>query len=167
MAARRGFGWWVWVSLATLAADRATKAAVETSTAEGFRRAIVSRCVYLVHASNAGIAFSLFADSESKWVRVLLVTMSTVVIGAMVWLLASGRAGGGRAQIGFALILGGAAGNFVDRLWHGSVTDFLEVWLGSYRWPAFNLADSAITIGTALVAIELLLGRWHPGGEKA
>lgn len=166
MASRRGFRLWMWVSLATLAADRATKAAVETSTAEGFRRAVVSRCLYLVHASNAGIAFSLFADSDSKWVRVLLLAMSAVVIGAMVWLLASGRAELGKAQVGFALILGGAAGNFVDRLWHGSVTDFIEVWLGSYRWPAFNLADSAITIGTALVAIELLVGNWHPGGEK-
>jgi len=73
----------------------------------------------------------------------------------------AGRAGGSLAQAGLALILGGAAGNSVDRLMHGGVTDFLEVRLGTYRWPAFNAADSAISIGAALVVIELLFGGRH------
>jgi len=70
----------------------------------------------------------------------------------------SGRAGGALVQCGLALILGGAAGNALDRVMHGAVTDFLEVRLWKYIWPAFNVADSAITIGAALVLFELLFG---------
>jgi len=76
----------------------------------------------------------------------------------LVWLLVSRRAGGSLAQSGLAMILGGAAGNAIDRLFHGGVTDFLEVRLRGYVWPAFNVADAAISIGAALVLIELLFG---------
>jgi signal peptidase II len=71
------------------------------------------------------------------------------------------------AQSGLALILGGAAGNALDRLIHGGVTDFMEVRLWTYIWPAFNLADSAITIGAALVLWELLFpGRQRSGSAQ-
>ena len=63
------------------------------------------------------------------------------------------------AQCGLALILGGAAGNALDRVIHGGVTDFLEVRLWTYRWPAFNVADSAITIGAGLLVIDLWRSR--------
>ncbi len=76
-------------------------------------------------------------------------------------MLVTGRAGGALAQCGLALILGGAAGNALDRIIHGSVTDFLEVRLWTYVWPAFNVADSAITIGAMLVLFELLFGGSH------
>jgi signal peptidase II len=62
---------------------------------------------------------------------------------------------------GIALLLGGATGNVTDRIVHGAVTDFLEVWLGTYRWPAFNVADSAITIGAALIILDLLFVKTH------
>jgi signal peptidase II len=73
------------------------------------------------------------------------------------------------AQCGLALILGGAAGNALDRLIHGGVTDFVEVRLWKYIWPAFNVADSAITIGAVLVLCELLFSarqREIPTAEK-
>ena len=76
----------------------------------------------------------------------------------LMWLIVTGRAGGALAQCGLALILGGAAGNALDRVIHGNVTDFLEVRLWKYIWPAFNAADSAITIGAILVLYELLFG---------
>jgi signal peptidase II len=63
--------------------------------------------------------------------------------------------------VGIALIAGGAAGNLLDRLLHGGVTDFLELRAGHFRWPAFNLADSAITIGAALIIFELFSGERH------
>ncbi len=65
------------------------------------------------------------------------------------------------AAAGLALLLGGATGNVTDRIVHGAVTDFLEVWLGAYRWPAFNVADSAITIGAALILLDVLFGARH------
>ena len=149
---------WLWFSLAVLAADRATKFAIERYTSVFFRRPIVPNIVILVHNQNPGIAFGVFSESNSHWLRPLLLLSSTLVIALLGWLLAGGRVGGWLAQCGLALILGGAAGNALDRLIHGGVTDFLEVHLGSYVWPAFNVADSAISIGAALVLFELLSG---------
>ncbi len=156
-----------WVALVILAADRASKAAIEAYTTESLRRTVIPGVAYLVHAHNPGIAFGLFSEMRSKWVATLLVTVSAGVIVLLAWLLATHRAGGRLSQTGLALILGGAAGNLIDRLLRGSVTDFLEVWLGSYHWPAFNVADSAITVGAVLVALELFFGRRHPAGQKA
>ncbi len=158
---------WFWLSLVIVAADRATKAAIEAYTPENYHEALVPGLVNLVHSHNPGIAFGLLADLDSKWLSVLLVASSVAVIGLLSWLLAADRAGGRRSQAGLALILGGAAGNLIDRLLRGSVTDFFEVRLGSFHWPAFNVADSAITIGAVLVVLELLLGRRRPTGEKA
>jgi signal peptidase II len=63
------------------------------------------------------------------------------------------------AAAGLALLLGGATGNVTDRILHGAVTDFFEVWFGSYRYPAFNVADSAIAVGAALILLDILFGR--------
>jgi signal peptidase II len=152
---------WLWLSFGVLAADRATKFAIERYTSASFHRSIISDIVVLVHNQNPGIAFGVFSDSSSLWLPRLLLLSSTAVMALLVWLLFTGRAGGRLAQAGIALILGGAAGNALDRLLYGGVTDFLEVRLGTYHWPAFNVADSAISIGAALVLIELLFGGRH------
>jgi signal peptidase II len=152
---------WLWLSLGVLAADRATKFAIERFTSTFFRRPIISDIVVLVHNQNPGIAFGVFSESSSPWLAPLLLLSSVVVMALLVWLLVTGRAGGWLAQCGIAMILGGAAGNALDRLIHGGVTDFLEVRLGTYVWPAFNVADSAISIGAALVLIELLFVGGH------
>ncbi len=152
---------WLCLSCGVLAADRATKFAIEHYTSVYFRRSILSDIVVLVHNQNPGIAFGMFSDSTSKWLAPLLLVSSALVMALLVWVIVTGRAGGTLAQAGLALILGGAAGNALDRMIHGGVTDFLEVRLGSYRWPAFNVADSAISIGAALVLVELLFGGGH------
>jgi signal peptidase II len=149
---------WLWVSLAVLAADRATKFAIERYTSPIYRHSIISDIVVLVHSQNPGIAFGVFSNSSSHWLAPLLIVCSAAVIVLLAWMLVTGRAGGTLAQCGLALILGGAAGNALDRVIHGGVTDFLEVRLWTYIWPAFNLADSAITIGAVLVLFELLFG---------
>jgi len=152
---------WLWLSVGVLAADRGTKFAIERYTSVFFRRPIFSDVVVLVHNQNPGIAFGVFSDSNSAWLAPILLVSAALVMVLLVWLLVTGRAGGQLAHAGLALILGGAAGNALDRLIHGGVTDFLEVRLGTYRWPAFNVADSAISIGAALVLIELLFGGRH------
>jgi signal peptidase II len=109
----------------------------------------------------------MFSDSKSPWLAPLLVACSVAVMILLAWMIVAGGAGGALAQSGLALILGGAAGNALDRVMHGSVTDFLQVRLGTYRWPAFNAADSAITIGAILVLIELLFdGRRRSGSSE-
>jgi signal peptidase II len=148
----------LWLSLGVLAADRATKFAIERYTSPYFRFSVVSDIVTLVHNQNPGIAFGVFSNSTSPWLAPLLLVTSALVIVALGWLLVSGRAGGRLAQAGLASILGGAAGNALDRLIHGGVTDFVEIRLGTFSWPAFNVADSAISIGAALVVVELVFG---------
>jgi signal peptidase II len=146
---------WLWLSLAAVAVDRATKFAIERYTSPFFRRSIVSDVVVLVHNQNPGIAFGVFSDSSSPWLTPVLLTSSALVMAFLAWMIVKGRAGGALATSGLALILGGAAGNALDRVIHGGVTDFLEVRLWKYAWPAFNAADSAITIGAILVLYEL------------
>jgi signal peptidase II len=143
---------WLWLSLAVLAADRATKFAIERYTSPYFRFSVVSDIVMLVHNQNPGIAFGVFSNSTSPWLAPLLLITSAMVIVVLGWRL---------AQAGLALILGGAAGNALDRLIHGGVTDFIEIRLGTFSWPAFNVADSAISIGAALVVAELIFGGQH------
>jgi signal peptidase II len=151
---------WLWLSLGVLAADRATKFAIERYTTLFFRRPIVSDIVALVHYQNPGIAFGVFSESKSPWLVPLLLLSSALVMVLLVWLLVNELLGGWLAQCGLAVIMGGAAGNVLDRLIHGGVTDFLEVRLGTYIWPPFNVADSAITIGVLLILIERLL-QWR------
>ena len=151
---------WLWLSLAVLAADRATKFAIER-TSPFFRKSVVSDIVVLIHSQNPGIAFSMFSGSRSPWLAPLLIAGSVVVMVLLVWMIVTGRAGGAIARCGLVLILGGAAGNALDRVMHGGVTDFLEVRLWTYIWPALNVADSAITIGAVLVLFELLFGARH------
>ncbi len=158
---------WLWLALAIVAADRASKLAIERLTAEGFRRPLVPNFADLVHSVNAGIAFGLFSQGASKWISFLLILSSTAVILLLAWLLFAGRAGRVESQAGIALIAGGAAGNLLDRLLHGGVTDFLELRAGNFRWPAFNLADSAITIGAALIIFELLSGETHASRARS
>jgi signal peptidase II len=149
---------WLWLSFGVLAADRATKFAIERYTSPYFRYPVVSDILVLVHNQNPGIAFGVFSDLSSPWLAPALLLSSVLVIVGLAWLLLEGRVGGRLAQAGLALILGGAAGNALDRLIHGAVTDFVEIRLATFSWPAFNVADSAITIGAALVIVELVFG---------
>jgi signal peptidase II len=146
---------WLWLTLAVVLLDRASKAWFESQTTD-WHRELIHNFIYLVHSRNPGIAFGVFADSPSNTTRILLIVGSAVVIGALAWLFVAGHSGGSLTAAGLALLLGGATGNVTDRIVHGAVTDFFEVWLGSYHYPAFNVADSAITIGAILILFDVL-----------
>ena len=150
---------WLWLTLAVVLLDRATKAWFEARTIEGWRHEVIHNFIYLVHSQNPGMAFGALADSVSTTTRVILIAGSLVVIGVLAWLLVAGKTGSSLGNAGLALLLGGAAGNVADRIFHGAVTDFFEVWLGTYRYPAFNVADSAITVGAVLILVDVLFGR--------
>jgi len=152
---------WLWVSLAVMAADQATKLAVEHLTEKEYVRGIIPGIFNVVHRHNPGVAFGLLAENGAPWLTPLLIAFSCLAVALLVWLLLGGHAGSPRGAAGVALIIGGAAGNVVDRLIHGSVIDFLEFYYGSFHWPAFNVADSAIVIGAGLVIFELLFDRRH------
>jgi signal peptidase II len=112
-----------------------------------------------VHSRNPGLAFGILSDSASAGTRIVLILGSIAVIAVLAWLLVTSQSGGAIAAAGLALLLGGATGNVTDRILHGAVTDFFEVWFGTYRYPAFNIADSAIAIGAALILLDILFGR--------
>lgn len=147
---------WLWLTLVVVIFDRATKAWFETQTDEGWRREVIHNFIYLVHSKNPGIAFSFFAGSASPWTRIVLIAGALTIIGVLAGLFVTNKSATALGAAGIALILGGATGNVTDRILHGAVTDFLEVFLGSYRWPAFNVADSAITAGAMLLILDVL-----------
>ena len=149
-----------WLTLTFIAVflDRVSKAAIEAKTIEGWRYELVHNFIYLVHSKNTGIAFSIFSDG-SPWTRYVLIGGSLAVIGILAWYLVAGSAVSTHAAAGLALLLGGATGNLTDRILHGGVTDFFEMWFGSYRYPAFNVADSAITIGAILILLDVFFPR--------
>jgi signal peptidase II len=150
---------WLWLTLAAVLLDRASKAWFETQTPEGWRRELIHNFIYLVHSRNPGIAFGVLSNSTSTGTRILLIAGSILVIGVLAWLLVAGQSGGALTAAGLALLLGGATGNLTDRILHGGVTDFFEVWFGSYHYPAFNVADSVITVGAILILVEILFPR--------
>ena len=161
-------GWLLTVlATAVLILDQASKYAVQNFTPMGSTRTLIPGVLNLVHTSNPGVAFGLLADSETPWRAPLLILFSVAVIGLITWLLISDRAGGSLGQCGMALILGGAAGNVLDRIVRHSVTDFIDFYVGSHLWYTFNVADSAIVVGAALVLLDLLRDWRHPSEERA
>lgn len=151
---------------AVLLADQATKHAIERYTTGDYFHVVIPGLLNLIHTHNPGVAFSMFADAHSPAVRFLLVLFSFGVIVFLFWLLAAERAGGRLGQIGMALILGGAVGNVLDRLTQRGVTDFIDLHVGSYHWPTFNVADSAIVVGAVIVVVELFRDWGHPRGQQ-
>jgi signal peptidase II len=155
------------LALGVLAADQLSKYGVEKFTAPGSLRVVVPGALNLVHTNNPGVAFGLFADSASPMLAPMLVMFSVGVIALLLWLLLTNRAGGWLGQMGLALILGGALGNVLDRVVRRSVTDFIDFHVGNHHWYTFNVADSAIVAGAALVVLELLRDWRHAAQERA
>jgi signal peptidase II len=143
-------------ALAVFALDRFTKWLIEShvSFTDTFR--VIPGFFDIVHSENRGVAFGLFNDGATNWSTGLLslfALIAVLVIAALLW---NGSRLDRLSLAGLSLILGGAAGNLFDRIAWGHVTDFLEFFIGDYHWPTFNLADSAIVIGSGLLLIELL-----------
>ena len=164
--ARGGWQGLALLAFAVLAADQATKYLVEKFTVVGSTRVLVPGLLNLVHTSNPGVAFGLLADSPATWLAPVLILFSVGVIGLLSWLLVTGRGGRTLGQWGLALILGGAAGNVLDRVLRRSVTDFIDFYVGSHHWYTFNLADSAIVLGAGLVLLELFFDRRNHATEE-
>jgi signal peptidase II len=157
---------WVWLSLAVVAADRVTKILLDRATQPGWHHSIIPGFLNLVHARNRGVAFSIFADSDSPWLRGALIVFALAAVALFAWFLSTGRAATGAMRWGFALVLAGAAGNLIDRVLYGFVLDFVDVYAGQWHWPAFNVADSAITIGAAMILWQMIFGARASGGAS-
>jgi signal peptidase II len=141
--------------------DRITKIQIRHSLSNFDTVAVVPGWLRIVHTENPGAAFGVLADGNPLLRSVILIGVSAGVLLFVVWALWSH--GGSFAtfltRMGLSLILGGALGNLYDRIVHGTVTDFIEVYRGGWSFPAFNVADSAITVGAGLLLIDLLRPR--------
>lgn len=147
---------WLLLSLAIIVVDQISKYAILARFRVGERLPVVHGWFDLVLAFNPGAAFS-FLSSASGWQKYLFVALALVVSAALVVFLR--RAGSNALHLGLALILGGALGNVIDRLTIGEVVDFLLVYRGGWSWPAFNVADSAISVGAALLILDSFRAR--------
>lgn len=120
----------------------------------------------LVHIYNRGMAFGLM-NQPGNDITFYVLTLLTIgaIIGLIIW-YSKLKDESWKVTMAFSLILGGAVGNLVDRLFFKKVIDFLDFYIGSYHWPAFNIADSAITIGTCVLAYILFLMPCLPKQES-
>ena len=139
--------------------DRLAKWAVAGNIALYQSVSIIPGFFSLRHVENTGAAFGLFAESSAQWKVGALVSFSIlalIVVSALLWKNGHSLT---TTSIGLSLILGGAMGNLWDRMVSGHVVDFLDFYMGSYHWPAFNVADSAIVIGAILLVSEIVFAK--------
>ena len=109
----------------------------------------------LVHVRNKGMAFGLMNRPDANFGFYILVAATIIAVILLIYWLSTLKAGENGLRLGLSLILGGAAGNLIDRIRLGEVIDFLDFYISTHHWPSFNVADSAITVGTIFVAFSL------------
>jgi signal peptidase II len=154
------------IALSIVVLDRITKIAIERTVTLWDSHNVIPGFFDIVHAQNKGAAFGIFNDSDSSLRTFLLIGVSlAVMIFVSVLLFRPAKAGFSASRlttVALSLVLGGAVGNLWDRASTGMVTDFLEFYLGTWRFAAFNVADSAITVGAALLLIDIWRNRKQP-----
>lgn len=142
------------LSLAVLAFDQWSKWWVELHLPLHAAEPVIPGVFYLTHVRNTGVAFGLFAERGAGGGMLLLVLLGMLALAVVGFYFWQTPRASRLLLLALALVLGGAVGNLLDRLAQGAVTDFLGVFLGSYRWPDFNVADSAISIGLVLLLLD-------------
>ena len=151
----RRFVVWMAVALVVVVADQVTKWAI-IQYIPLYGKVPLYDFINLTHQQNQGAAFSFLAN-ESGWQRWFFVVLAISVSGFIaVWLWRIRNQGPMVLAAGLALVLGGAVGNLIDRIHLGYVTDFIQVMFGTWAFPSFNVADSAISVGAACLIIDAL-----------
>jgi signal peptidase II len=147
------------LALLVVVADRITKIWIQRSMTVFDAKQVIPGWLRIVHTENPGAAFGVLAEGNALVRSIVLIGISTLVLAFVASALWSRNSAftATATRAGLSLILGGAIGNLFDRISLGTVTDFIEVYHGSWSFPAFNVADSAITVGAALLLIDLLM----------
>jgi signal peptidase II len=149
------FVMWMVVVIVVVVADQLTKWAI-VEWVPLYDKVPLNAFINLTHQKNAGAAFSFLADAGGwqRWFFVALASIVSAVIAVWLWRIRNDSQT--VLSAGLALVLGGAIGNLVDRILLGHVTDFIQVWFGSWAFPSFNIADAGISVGAALLVIDAL-----------
>lgn len=122
-------------------------------------RVVIPGFFNLVHVHNTGAAFSMLAGANSFWRQTFFVVLTIFILAILLYVYAKVSRNDRWTRIAYALICGGALGNLIDRLRFGEVVDFLDLYIGTHHWPAFNVADSAISVGALMLLISLIKGK--------
>lgn len=155
---------WLWLVLLVLVVDLGSKQWVMTHFQLGESLPLIP-FFNLTYAHNYGAAFSFLAD-KGGWQRWFFTAIAVAIVVALLVLMYRSRAGQKLNNSAYALIIGGAVGNLSDRLVHGYVVDFIDFFINDWHYPIFNLADSAICVGAALIVLEgFLAGSGKQGAE--
>ena len=144
-----------WVA-AIVIVDQITKAIVDRTMSLHHSIPIVDGLFNLTYVRNTGAAFGIFAGSHEVFRRPFLIGVSIIAIGFIFVMLRRLREDATGLVVALAFILGGAIGNLIDRIAHGEVIDFLDLYWSNYHWPAFNVADSFISIGVTITLFYLV-----------
>ena len=142
------------VSAAVVVLDQITKQLVRAGIALHDSIEVIPGVLNLVHVRNTGAAFGFLNLADLPYKRVLMTGMALLALGAIGWYAAQAPPRARLARAGLVLILGGAVGNLIDRAAVGYVVDFVDVYWGSVHFWAFNVADSAITVGACLLLLD-------------
>ena len=156
------------IALLVVLADRVSKVLIQHSFGAFDMVPVIPGWLRLIHTENPGAAFGFLADGN-PWLRSgILIGVSALVLLFVVSALFSRSASFRSAvsRVGLSLIMGGALGNLYDRIAHGTVTDFIEVYHEGWSFPAFNVADSAITVGAILLLIDVLFLHAKPAPDQ-
>ncbi len=139
--------------------DQITKSAVMARFSLHETLEIIPGLFNLVYVMNPGAAFGFLADASATFRYVFFTGVTILAAGLIVYYLVKSNPRNRMLAGSLTLIFGGAVGNLIDRIRFGAVVDFLDVYLGASHWPAFNVADSAITVGAVLMIWEMLRNR--------
>lgn len=143
---------WLFLSALVLVLDQLTKAWVLTSLPEYTPIPVIEGFWNWYRTYNTGAAFSFLSDAGG-WQKYFFITLAIAISGALAWWLTRTPRNDWKTALPFALVIGGAIGNVIDRFLHGHVVDFIQWYVGDYYWPAFNIADAAIVGGAIGIAV--------------
>lgn len=148
---------WLWLSAAVVVVDQLSKWLAASALEYGVPLPVLP-WFNLTLLFNKGAAFSFLSDAAGwqRWFFIAVAVLAVVLIVGWLRTLSPARR---VSAVGLALILGGAVGNLIDRVWLGHVVDFIQLYYRDFYWPAFNAADSAITVGAGLMIWESLFRR--------
>ena len=144
---------------AIIALDQITKSAITARFTLHQAYPVIDGLFNLVYVMNPGAAFGFLADAAPMFRYVFFTGVTLLAAGLIVYYLVKSNPRNLLLSGSLTLIFGGAVGNLIDRIRFGAVVDFLDVYIGSWHWPAFNVADSAITVGAILMIWEMLRNR--------
>ncbi len=154
-------GWYAALAGLVILIDQAAKALIVNNIPFYGSARVIPGFLNLTHIHNKGAILGIFNSAEYAWAPIVLLVLNAAALALVIYYFSKTSESERAARLGLALICGGALGNIVDRLARGYVVDFIDMSVGSFHWPTFNVADSCISIGAVLLIFSVLFRRSH------